>query len=47
MSGQQKLNDVLIEWDRAVEAFQDAVTLAAEAHVAWERYAARKRITLR
>ena len=47
MSAQQKLNGVLVEWDRSAEAFERAVQDAARASVAWERFAARRRIQLK
>ena len=47
MTAQQKLNAVLVDWDKAAEAFERAVQDAARASVAWERFAARRRIQLK
>ena len=47
MSAQQKLNAVLHDWDTAAEAFEHAVQDAARSSVAWERFAARRRIQLK
>ena len=47
MTAQARLNGTLVEWDSAAAAFEQAVREAAQAKVAWERYAARKRILLK
>lgn len=44
MLPQQRLNQILIDWDKCAEEFQATVSEAAAAEVAWERFAARKRI---
>lgn len=47
MTAQARLNGTLVEWDSAAAAFEQAVREAAQAKVAWERYAAIKRIDLK
>lgn len=47
MTPQAKLNGVLIEWDKAAEAFGAAVAEGAQCDVDYERYAARERIKLK
>lgn len=47
MSTQARMNGVLVRWDKAAEAFESAVKDAADAKVAWEEYAALKRIELK
>lgn len=44
MLPQQRLDQILIDWDKCAEEFQETVSEAAAAEVAWERFAARKRI---
>lgn len=47
MTAQARLNGTLIEWDSAAAAFETAVQDAAKKKVAWERFAARRRIELK
>lgn len=47
MSPQARLNEVLVAWDKAAEAFERAVQDAARSGVEWERYAARERTKLK
>lgn len=44
MLPQQRLNQTLVDWDKCADEFHARVEEAARAEVAWERFAARKRI---